>query len=58
MKLSEILYAINRVLKLSRKPDFDEFKLSLRVCFLGLIIVGTFGFLIQIMATLMLGLGG
>jgi protein translocase SEC61 complex gamma subunit len=47
-----------KVLKLSRKPDFDELKLSLRICFLGLIAVGVFGFIIQLISTLILGVRG
>lgn len=49
---------MGKVLKLSRKPDFDEFKLSLRICFIGMIGVGVFGFIIQMIATLLLGTGG
>ncbi|MDH5806453.1 MAG: protein translocase SEC61 complex subunit gamma [Candidatus Methanomethylicaceae archaeon] len=58
MSPREIIHSISRVLKLSRKPDLDEFKLSLRICFLGLLLVGIFGFLIQIIATLILGIRG
>lgn len=49
---------MGKVLKLSRKPDFDELKLSLKICFLGLIVVGIFGFIIQLVASLILGIGG
>lgn len=45
-------------MKLSRKPDFDELKLSLKICFIGLIAVGVFGFIIQMIASLILGTGG
>jgi len=47
-----------KVLKLSRKPDMDEFKLSLRICFLGMIGVGVFGFIIQLISTLIMHSGG
>jgi len=49
---------MGRVLKLSRKPDSEELKLSLRICLLGLVVVGAFGFIIQLIATLILGMGG
>ncbi len=58
MTLSDSLRAMGKVLKLSRKPDFDEFKLSLRICLIGMIGVGVFGFIIQMIATLLLGTGG
>jgi protein translocase SEC61 complex gamma subunit len=49
---------MGKVLKLSRKPDFDELKLSLKICFLGLIAVGVFGFIIQLISSLILGVRG
>lgn len=58
MTVSESLRSMVKVLKLSRKPDFDELKLSLRICFLGLIAVGVFGFIIQLISTLILGVRG
>jgi protein translocase SEC61 complex gamma subunit len=58
MSISDRLRAIGRVLKLSRKPDSEELKLSLKICILGMVVVGVFGFVIQIIATLILGMGG
>lgn len=58
MGLSESFRSMGKVLKLSRKPDFDEVKLSLKICFLGMIVVGIFGFIIQMLSSLLLGLGG
>jgi len=49
---------MGKVLKLSRKPDFDEVKLSLKICFVGMVVVGIFGFIIQLLSSLLLGLGG
>jgi len=49
---------MGKVLKLSRKPNFDELKLSLKICFLGLIAVGVFGFIIQMISSLILGVRG
>lgn len=58
MNLSDSIRSMVKVLKLSRKPDMDEFKLSLRICFLGMIAVGVFGFIIQLISTLIIGSGG
>jgi protein translocase SEC61 complex gamma subunit len=58
MGLSESFRSMGKVLKLSRKPDFDELKLSLKICLLGLIIIGVFGFIIQLISSLIIGTGG
>jgi len=58
MSISDRLRAMGRVLKLSRKPDTEELKLSLKICVLGMVVVGVFGFVIQLIATLILGMGG
>jgi len=58
MEKSEILRSIMRILRLSRKPDLEEFSLSLRICLLGIGIVGIFAFIIQLISTLIIGFGG
>lgn len=58
MAISDSFRGIGRVLRLSRKPDNDELKLSLKICFAGLIAVGVFGFIIQLIASLLLGIRG
>jgi len=58
MTLSDSLRSMAKVLKLSRKPDMEEFRLSLRICFLGMIGVGVFGFIIQLISTLIMGSRG
>lgn len=58
MALSDSIRAMGKVLKLSRKPDMDEFKLSVRICFIGMAGVGIFGFIIQLISTLIMGTGG
>ncbi|MCQ5336783.1 MAG: protein translocase SEC61 complex subunit gamma [Candidatus Methanomethylicia archaeon] len=58
MERSEILRSIMRILRLSRKPDLEEFRLSLRICLLGIVIVGVFAFIIQLISTLIIGFGG
>jgi len=39
-----------RLLIFAKKPDRDEFWLSIKVCFLGIIIVGLIGFIIYMLA--------
>ncbi|MDD1766714.1 MAG: protein translocase SEC61 complex subunit gamma [Candidatus Methanomethyliaceae archaeon] len=58
MTIPDSLRSMGKVLKLSRKPDFDELKLSLKICFIGLIAVGVFGFIIQMISSLILGVRG
>ena len=57
MGISDTLRSMARVLKLATRPDGEEFSLLLRICALGLIIVGVFGFIIQLVAALLLGSG-
>lgn len=58
MGISESLRSMGKVLKLSRKPDFDEVKLSVRICLLGMLAIGIFGFIVQLIASLILGVRG
>jgi len=37
---------IVRILKVARKPESEEFTLMLKVCSLGLIVLGIYGFII------------
>jgi len=37
---------IVRVLKIARKPEKEEFTLMLKVCSLGLVVLGIYGFII------------
>lgn len=43
----------HRVLKITRKPDREEFEMSAKVTGAGIIIVGLIGFLIYVIATLL-----
>jgi protein translocase SEC61 complex gamma subunit len=57
MGISDTLRSMGRVLRLAARPNGEEFSLSLRICALGLILVGVFGFIIQLLAALLLGSG-
>jgi len=39
-----------RLLKLAKKPDRSELWLSIKICFLGILIVGLIGFMIYMLA--------
>ncbi len=43
--------SIRRIVRLSRKPSKEEFWLSLKICLLGLLILGSYAFIIQLMST-------
>jgi protein translocase SEC61 complex gamma subunit len=39
-----------RLLKFAKKPDIDELWLSIKICFLGVLIIGLVGFVIYMLA--------
>ncbi|MBS7648487.1 MAG: protein translocase SEC61 complex subunit gamma [Candidatus Bathyarchaeia archaeon] len=39
-----------RLLKFAKKPGRDELWLSIKICFLGILIVGLLGFIIYMLA--------
>jgi protein translocase SEC61 complex gamma subunit len=43
------------MLKLAKKPGREELWLSLRICFLGIIVIGLIGFVIKLMVALLTG---
>ncbi|RLE51778.1 MAG: protein translocase SEC61 complex subunit gamma [Candidatus Methanomethylicota archaeon] len=49
--MSSFIKSVKRIIYLSRKPSLSEFWLSLKVCLLGLLILGSFAFVIQLMST-------
>jgi protein transport protein SEC61 subunit gamma-like protein len=50
-KLKEMLSMWRRILKLSRKPDTEEFKLLLKLNLLGFTLVGSIADVIHILVT-------
>ncbi|MGC8563944.1 MAG: protein translocase SEC61 complex subunit gamma [Fervidicoccaceae archaeon] len=50
-KLKEMLSMWRRILKLSRKPDTEEFKLLLKLNLLGFTLVGSIAYVIHILVT-------
>lgn len=53
--LREIIHKGKRVLKVARKPDRDEYKNVAKVTGIGILIIGTLGFIIQMIRTLVTG---
>lgn len=51
MGLRGFLSQCARVLKLAVKPGRDELRLSIRICFLGIGIVGLIGFVIKMLTS-------
>ncbi len=51
MRLYEFLEDVKRVLKVVRKPSREEYWVLLRVCVLGITIIGVYGFIILYLAT-------
>ncbi|MBS7610401.1 protein translocase SEC61 complex subunit gamma [Candidatus Bathyarchaeota archaeon] len=48
MGLKTFIESSRRLLKLSRKPGIDEFWLSVKICSVGIAIIGLVGFLIKL----------
>ncbi len=46
-EFKEFLNECVRVLKVTRKPSTEEFKTILKVCALGMALIGLMGFVIQ-----------
>lgn len=51
MGLTSFIRASVRLLKLARKPDKDELWLSIKLCFIGITIVGLIGFIVYMLAS-------
>lgn len=54
MGLISFIKASLRLLKFAKKPDRDELWLSIKICFLGILIVGLIGFIIYMFAAALL----
>jgi len=54
VKIKEGLQNYLRVLKLTKKPSFSDWSFTARVCAVGLVVIGIFGFLIYIASVLVL----
>lgn len=50
MGLVSFIRASMRLLKFAKKPSRDELWLSIKICFLGVLIIGLLGFVIYMLA--------
>ncbi|MEM2136518.1 MAG: protein translocase SEC61 complex subunit gamma [Candidatus Methanomethylicia archaeon] len=48
--MSSFKESVKRILRLSRKPSREEFWLTLRICLLGLFLIGGYGFIVQLIS--------
>lgn len=56
MGIKENLHNYIRILKISKKADKDEFLDTLRICAIGISVVGAIGFIFYIVSFLVGGL--
>ena len=50
MGVRSFLQSASRLFKLAKKPGRDELWLSVKICFLGIIIIGVIGFIVKLLA--------
>jgi len=55
MNIRETLQNYKRVLTIAHKPGKDEFVFSLRICTLGMLVLGVIGFVVYLTALLIGG---
>jgi protein translocase SEC61 complex gamma subunit len=55
--LRSFLKSATRVLRLANKPGISELWLSIKICLLGIFVVGMLAFLIKFISSLMQGFG-
>jgi len=52
LNIKEKLQGYKRVLQISKKPTWDDFKDVARICAIGLALIGVIGFIIYLLAIL------
>jgi protein translocase SEC61 complex gamma subunit len=55
--LKSFFQSASRLLKLATKPGRTELWLSIKICFLGIIVIGGIGYIIQLIGTVIPGAG-
>jgi protein translocase SEC61 complex gamma subunit len=53
MGLRSFLSSVVKMLKLAKKPGKDELWLSIKICLLGIVLVGVLGFVIKLISGLL-----
>jgi protein translocase SEC61 complex gamma subunit len=55
--IRSFLSSARRLLRLATKPGRSELWLSIKICFLGTVLIGVIGFIIKLIATTVTGRG-
>jgi len=55
MGVRSFLQSASRLLKLAVKPGRGELWLSIKICFLGILVLGAVGFIIKLVAGILSG---
>ena len=58
MGLISFFRSCARLLRLAKKPDRKELWLSIKISFLGMLLIGMIGFIITLLANFLRTLGG
>ncbi|UCC28385.1 MAG: protein translocase SEC61 complex subunit gamma [Candidatus Bathyarchaeota archaeon] len=54
MGLRTFLQSAGRLLRQAKKPAWNELWLSIKICILGILVIGAIGFIIKLLSSLML----
>jgi len=57
MGLRSFLNSASRILKLAKKPGREELWLSVKICFLGVLVIGVLGYVIKLISGMLQGGG-
>jgi len=55
MGLRSFLNSASRILKLAKKPGREELWLSVKICFLGVLLIGVLGYVIKLISGMLQG---
>jgi protein transport protein SEC61 subunit gamma-like protein len=49
LNIKEIIQNYKRVLSVSKKPEHEELMLTIRICAIGIILIGLIGFILYLL---------
>jgi protein translocase SEC61 complex gamma subunit len=55
MGLRAFLSSARRLMKLAKKPGRDELWISVRICVLGVLVIGALGYIVKIISSFLQG---
>ena len=55
MGVRSFLSSARRLLRLATKPGRNELWLSIKICLIGTVLIGLVGFIIKLVATILMG---